>query len=408
MKATNVLRFVATCYNLGMYRDITRREMLRLLLAAGAGLLTSCATRALSPSPHPTALATSSVIAPTPTASPTSAPATAAPSDLIKQVVVFIQENHTFDSLFAGFPGVDGRAAPNACANALPADPPHQHVDALTPDGATTSASNCSYTEADIPNYWRIAREFVLCDRFFSDVRGPSHPNYLMLMAAQSPIVNTPVPSDVCPAFCLDIPTIVDRLDEAQLTWHDYGGLFTDIKRLVGRVEISNSQDAQFFSNAANGTLPNVAWLNSGFVSDARSGHPPSSLCEAENYAVKVLNAIMNGPQWNSTVVFLVWDDWGGFYDHVAPPIVERLPDGTPFRYGFRVPCLAISPYARSGYVSHQTHSFVSLLRFIETIFDLPPLTERDAQASDMLDCFDFSQAPRPPIHLTPRICPSG
>ncbi len=85
--------------------------------------------------------------------------------------------------------------------------------------------------------------------------------------------------------------------------------------------------------------------------------------------------------------------------------MVERWSDGTPFRYGHRVPCLVISPYARPGYVSHGLHSLVSLLRFTETIFELPALTERDAQASPMLDCFDFTRPPRPPLRLTPRIC---
>ena len=85
--------------------------------------------------------------------------------------------------------------------------------------------------------------------------------------------------------------------------------------------------------------------------------------------------------------------------------MVETLADGTPFRYGFRVPCIVISPFAKHSYVSHQLHSHVSTLRFIESIFDLEPLTQRDAQASNLLDCFDFAQAPRPPIDLKERAC---
>jgi phospholipase C len=326
---------------------------------------------------------------------------------LIKQIVVFIQENHTFDNLFAGFPGADGQSGAAHCPLALPIDPPHQHRDALTPNGATIAAANCFYTEADVPNYWKMAREFALCDRYFSEVRGPSHPNYFMLMAAQSPIVNAPSPTDVCPDFCLDIPTIADRLDAAHLSWRDYAGMFTDIKNLVGRKEITEWDDTPFFEDAASGNLPKVSWLNSGFLTDGnvKSGHPTASMCGAENYAVKVLNAIMHGPQWNSTAIIFVWDDWGGFYDHLEPPMVEKWTDGTPFRYGFRVPCIVISPFAKHGHVSHQLHSHVSTLKFIETIFDLDPLTERDAQASDLLDCFDFSQAPRRPIDLVAREC---
>jgi phospholipase C len=212
----------------------------------------------------------------------------------------------------------------------------------------------------------------------------------------------------VCPEFCFDYPVLPNQLDERGLSWRDYGGIFTSIKSLVGRPEVMDFEDEQFFSDAASGTLPNVAWLNSGFLTDSyiKSGHPPASICGGENYAVQVLNAVMNGPQWNSTALFLVWDDWGGFYDHVEPPVVEEWQDGTPFRYGYRVPCLAISPYARPGYVSHATHSLTSLLRFTEAIFDLDPLTERDASASTLLDCFDFTQAPNPPLSLFARDCP--
>ena len=401
--------------------SISRREFLRLSLLSGAGLLSACGPRLPSPTPWPTTGATHTPTllpssTPLPTATPTPPPIPTltpspipSPSDLINNIVIFIQENHTFDSLFAGFPGADGEYAGTDCLDALPGDPPHQHIDALTPGGATTKAARCSYTEADAPNYWKVARAFTLCDRFFSDVRGPSHPNYFMLMAAQSPIVNTPFPTDLCPDFCWDIPTLPNRLDERGLTWRDYGGLFTDIQSLYRRPEVMDRRDEQFFVDAEAGTLPNVAWLNSGFLvdGDAKSGHPPASLCSGENYAVKVLNAAMNSPQWRSMALFLVWDDWGGFYDHVEPPVVETWTDGTPFRYGFRVPGIVVSPYARPGYVSHELHSLVSLLRFAETIFSLEPLTERDAQATDMLDCFDFKQPPLPPLTLTPRDCPT-
>src|SRR5262249_46757092 len=97
--------------------------------------------------------------------------------------------------------------------------------------------------------------------------------------------------------------------------------------------------------------------------------------------------------------------DWGGFYDHVEPPVVERWRDGTPLRYGLRVPCIAISPYSRGGFVSHQTHSFVSLLHFAETVYSLQPLTARDAAASTMLDCFDFAHPPASPLALPLPAC---
>jgi phospholipase C len=365
---------------------LTRRNFLQILFTVGGGLAAAGLLRALEvEKPH---VASRYV-------------------DRIKNIVFFIQENHSFDNLFAGFPGANGKFAEQKCPDALRKDPPHEHVNALRPYGVTSAEASCSYAEADIPNYWKMARTFTLCDNYFSDVRGPSHPNYLMMTAGQSPIINTPFSGDICPRFCLEIPVLPNRLDAAGLTWRDYGGIFTDIKSLVGRPEIMDFHAEKFFEDAATGTLPNVAWLNSGFLvdGDAKSGHPPASLCKGENYAVSVLNAVMKSPQWRTTALFLVWDDWGGFYDHVEPPVVERWSDGTPFRYGHRVPCIVISPYARSGHVSHILHSHVSLLHFAETIFNLEPLTERDANASDLLDCFDFDQPPLAPLFLNERQC---
>jgi phospholipase C len=373
---------------------VRRRDFLKLLLVTGGGLLTAGLLR------EARSIDMLSFI-------PGHIRKPGIYSDKIKNIIFFIQENHSFDNLFAGFPGANSKFADQECPDALQKDPPHEHVNALRSNGATSNEARCSYKEAQAPNYWKVARTFTLCDNYFSDVRGPSHPNYLMMTAGQSPIINTPFSFDVCPDFCLDIPVLPNQLDAAGLMWRDYGGIFTDIKSLTGRPEITDFHAEKFFEDATAGTLPNVAWLNSGFLvdGDAKSGHPPASLCGGENYAVSVLNAVMNSPQWPATALFLVWDDWGGFYDHVEPPVVERWKDGTPFRYGHRVPCIVISPFARSGYVSHTLHSHVSLLHFAETIFNLESLTERDANASDMLDCFDFNQLTLAPLSLAPRQC---
>ena len=319
---------------------ITRRNFLQILLATGAGVLATGVLQALK----------SSV--------PISTP--------IKNIIFFTQENHSFDSLFAGFPGANSKNAGQRCTDSLAKDPPHNHADAFQPDGATTAEARCSYQESDAPNYWKAARAFTLCDNYFSDVRGPSYPNFLMMIAAQSPIIDPPTPSDVCPGFAWILKYYPTSWMPKDLTWKDYGGIFTSTKSLVGRPEVMIYRDEKFFEDAAQGTLPNIAWLNSGLLhdADAKSGHPPSSLCLGENYAVSVLNAVMNGPQWLTTALFLVWDEWGGFYDHVEPPVVEKWKDGTPSRYGHRVPGIVISPYARSGYVSHNLYSHVSLLRF--------------------------------------------
>jgi phospholipase C len=363
---------------------LTRRNFLQFLFTIGGGLAAAGLVRALQ------ANYTASIY-----------------SDRIKNVIFFIQENHSFDNLFAGFPGANSKFAGRACPDALQEDPPHKHTDAFEVNGATTDEARCSYHEADAPNYWKAAHAFTLCDNYFSDIRGPSYPNYLLMIAGQSPVIEAALPTDICPEFCLDLPALPHRLDAHGLTWRDYGGIFTSIESLYQRPEVMDFHAEKFFEDAAQGTLPNVAWLNSGFLidGDAKSGHPPASLCRGENYAVSVLNVVMGGPQWGTTALFLVWDDWGGFYDHVDPPVVERWKDGTPARYGHRVPCIVMSPYARSGYVSHTLYSHVSLLNFAETIFGLEPLTERDAAASDMLDCFDFDQATLPPFQLVPRQC---
>ncbi len=374
---------------------------------------TATQTSTLAPSATASATATSTASAtasatttelpsPTATNSPPTATSALAPTATtrafntpIRQVVIFVQENHSFDSLFGGFPGADGIAHGGVCEDQHP-DQNHSHAAALQPNGVADAWGDCHYSEAQLPNYWKVARAFTLCDRYFTDVRGPSEPNYLMLTSAQSPIIDAPDR-----AIIHDVPALPNRLLENGLTWRDYGGIFNRYRSLRGRAEIVSNQ-SRIITDALNGQLANVSWLISGFDI---SGHPPASMCAAENWMTRVLNALMRGPQWNSTAVFLTWDDWGGFYDHVEPPVVERWSNGSAFRLGQRVPCTVVSPYARAGYVSHQVHSHISLLKTAETIFSLSPLNGRDASASDMLDCFDFAQSPRAGITLQERKC---
>jgi phospholipase C len=153
---------------------------------------------------------------------------------------------------------------------------------------------------------------------------------------------------------------------------------------------------SQFLPDVAGGRLPAVSWLiPPGPLSD----HPPYSMCEGENWTVGILNALMQSPQWRSTAVIVTWDDFGGFYDHVPPPHVDL------YGLGPRVPALVISPWARRGFVDHTTLEFSSVLAFIERIFRLAPLGDRDSAAADMLEAFDFSQRPGQLI-LPERTCP--
>ena len=111
--------------------------------------------------------------------------------------------------------------------------------------------ARCSYAEADAPNYWKAARAFTLCDNYYGDVRGPSFPNFLMMISGQTPLLGPGSPAHVCPNFCLDIDVLPNRLDARGLTWRDYGGTFTSIRSLFGRPEIKDFQDEQFFEDAA-------------------------------------------------------------------------------------------------------------------------------------------------------------
>jgi uncharacterized protein (TIGR03437 family) len=138
--------------------------------------------------------------------------------------------------------------------------------------------------------------------------------------------------------------------------------------------------------------LPQVSWI---IPNSDLSEHPPASIATGSNYVTGLINAVMNSPLWNSTAIFVAWDDWGGFYDHVDPPKVDQ------YGLGIRVPGLIISPYARQGYVDHKTYSFESWLKIIEERFGFNPMTGRDNTANDMADAFDFTQQPRPPVVLS-------
>jgi phospholipase C/LysM repeat protein len=173
--------------------------------------------------------------------------------------------------------------------------------------------------------------------------------------------------------------------------------------------QLDNIQSVEnFYAQTKEGTLPAVSWV---VPSNAVSEHPPSLVSDGQRYVTSLINAVMNGPDWDSTAIFLAWDDWGGFYDHVAPPKVDE--NG----YGLRVPGLIISPYARQGYIDHQTLSFDAYLKLTEDLFlggqridpqtdgrpdPRPTVRENASQLGDLLDDFDFSQPPRAPVVLSP------
>jgi phospholipase C len=173
--------------------------------------------------------------------------------------------------------------------------------------------------------------------------------------------------------------------------------------------QLTNIQDISHFrAQALAGTLPAVSWL---VPNQADSDHPDATLADGQAYVTTLINDVMSGPDWDSTAIFVAWDDWGGFYDHVVPPTVDAL------GYGLRVPAIVISPYARQGVVDHQTLSFDAYLKFIEDDFlggqrldpatdgrpdPRPDVRENAPQLGDLQSDFDFTQAPRPPLVLNP------
>jgi phospholipase C len=304
------------------------------------------------------------------------------PGGPIESVVIIVKENHTFDNYFGAFPNADGDASLPQAPNPPARDPSHTHDAWLQ---RATRAVRLGYKESDIPKYFSYAREFTLCDRYFTAVAGPSTPNHLMLVAADSPVIDNPSGSPV-----YDLRSLPDLLDAAGLTWGSYtsGYPFTLIKNLGKR---NMKPQSEFAADAAAGKLSNVAWI---YGPSGLDEHPVANVTDGMNWTAGLVNAVAQGPQWPHCAIFITWDDWGGWSDHVDPPLLERWTDGTQFYPGGRVGCLVISPYAKRGYVSHAQHTHVSIVKFCEVAFGLSTLNARDAASDGMEDCFDFANPP--------------
>jgi phospholipase C len=328
---------------------------------------------------------------------------------LIQHVVIIVKENHTFDNYFGTFPGVNGDATLAHASDPPPSDPPHDHAAWLH---RATGAVRQQYHEADIPAYFAYARQFTLCDNFFTQVASQSEPNHLMLIAADSPIIDNASPHRTYqPQAPFNLPSLPASFQKAGLSWKSYGdpsfNYFNHITALKGSAQIVAWN--QFDVDVAAGKLPNVSWVYGSGLYDE---HPPYG-SNAGKPTVKLgaqwtadrVNQIAKSKLWANTVIFITWDDWGGWYDHVDPPLKETWPHGGPspaytnsqFSYGPRVGCLVLSPYAKQGYISKTFHSHVSIVKFCETTFGLKPLNARDKAADGMADCFDFTQKPAPP-----------
>ncbi|HZU70293.1 MAG TPA: alkaline phosphatase family protein [Ktedonobacteraceae bacterium] len=307
-------------------------------------------------------------------------------------------------------------------------------------NGKKMDVADSQFYQADIPNYWQYAQTFALPDEFFYTIRSESFPNHLFSIAAtdndvdENPqisnlkYINTWGCDDpkgttveerhsngkvenVFP--CFTFQTLGDLLSAQNISWKSYSPSFNkdgyewNAYDAIQGIRNTNqwkqhfSDYTNFVKDAASGNLPTVSWLvQPSGVSD----HPPESVCAGENWTVQQINAIMqNQSLWNSTAIFLTWDDFGGFYDHVKP---SNGPNQK-IEYGFRAPLIIISPYAKPHYVDNTFYSFPSMLKFAEKILGLPSLGGLDQGASDMFNSFNFKQQPLPPLILQQRTCPS-
>jgi phospholipase C len=311
----------------------------------------------------------------------------------VEHVVIIMKENHTFDNYFGTFPGANGITMPRS-PNPPPRDPNHTHAAWLTRD--TTSVRE-QFVEQDIPAYFDYARKFTLCDNYYTEVAGPSTPNHLMVVAADSPVIDNP-PNFGIPSFMLP-SSLPLSLERAGRTWRSYGGFAMNY--MSGINQKWKQTSAQFKTDASGGTLADVSWVWAPGLYDEHppfpKGSPNGNVTVGMQWTVDLVAALVAGGLWQKSAVFITWDDWGGWYDHVNPPGVERWNDGTQFRFGSRVGCLVLGPYVKKGYISKTLHSHVSLIKFCETTFGVKPMNARDTNVDGMSDCFDFAQNPLPP-----------
>jgi phospholipase C len=415
----------------------TRRAFLAGALAAGGGALAaSCGLGGLglgSPSPGlgPGTLPDQSVPAGT---------------DLlpkIDHIVVVMLENRSFDHVLGmlgrgdGFPlGADGEPTttnpngsgerirsfhlPSECRSYLVPnnswDRQHEAYDGGRMDGFVTNGNGPAamgyYDGSDLPFTYGLANTFPISDRYFSSVMGPTFPNRRYLLAATSlGLINDyttfyDIPSDI--ASHPPNGTILDQLNAHGISWKNYFSIFpttalysyllTDPRNAGKIVPIP-----EFFADAKAGTLPAFSIVDPNYLTNSEG--EGQDIQFGDGFLASIVNAVLRGPKWSRTLLVWTYDESGGYFDHVAPPSAPAPDDVAPQlgstdvqdgfdRYGFRLPMGLVCPYAKPGYVSHEVADHASIVRLVETKWNLPALTERDANAHDLLDMVDFSASP--------------
>jgi len=365
------------------------------------------------------------------------------PNTPIEHFIVVMQQNHTFDNYFGTYPGANGIpngvcvpnslsdeknrlcVAPFEIADRPISDLSHSDttfqaqyqngnmngfVDALKKLNQDGTLSMGHFTDKDIPFYWNLADQYVLFDNYFSSAHTGSITNRMFWVSGKPGSEFNRIPET---GFG-DIPTIFDHLQERGISWkfyvkdYDPNLNYRTVKeldflppqvqwvpllsfdRFIDDPELSSHivDLDQYYTDLENNTLPAVSYV----LLLGATEHPISDLSLGERATRTMLHTLMQSDAWESSALLITYDDWGGWYDHVPPPQVDER------GYGFRVPALLVSPYARMGHIDHTLLDHTSILKFIEENWGIPPLAERDAKANNITSAFDFSMTPRPPI----------
>lgn len=396
------------------------------------------------------------------TIAPTTAVCPSGDMSCIKHVVFIMKENRSYDVYFGAYNknGANGSTTPHL-SNGTTITAPHLYdsspldichdwkcnlsddnfgkMDRFDTD-PSCMANGILMCEAqlngtDLPNYYAYADNFVLGDNHFTSVHATSFPNHLYTISAtsggvisQGILASAPSKTEVgCRADegataqqldqygnlsaqypCYDFLTLGDLLTSAGVSWKSYApaniayNAYNAINHIYNNTAVWNSiyePDTAFVTDVKAGKLPAVSWL----VTLGGNEHPPISTCLGQNWAVQQINAIMQSTQYwvnEPTLIVMNWDDFGGFYDHVPPPMEDM------YGLGPRAPILFISPFTKPGYVSHVQTESASVLKFIEERWGLPSLGQRDLIVNDLADTFNFNQAGNPPLVLNPLSCP--
>lgn len=335
----------------------------------------------------------------------------------IDHVVVVMMENRSFDHYLGWLPGARGRQAGltytdrngvahkthhltdyQGCAHP---DPDHSFEGGRVEynggrcDGWLRAGDNDEfaigyYTDADLAFYGRAARDWTVCDNYFSAIMAETYPNRFYQHSAQTDRIHNST-------VVATMPTIWDRLAAGGVSGRYY---FVDVPftALWGTkyLDISNPF-TRFQADAAAGTLPAVSFIDPKFLDEgtgtSADDHPHADIRAGQYFLDQVYEAVTTSPNWERTVLIINYDEWGGFFDHVAP---TTAPDAHPEwgLRGFRVPCLVISPKARRGYVARNVYDHTSVLKMIEWRWGLEALTPRDAAARNLAEVLDFGSTP--------------